>query len=432
MQIKRAYRYELDPNNHQKTRLNQHAGTARFVYDWGLEQRNKLYQKKGKERYTDSIKQQKTLNKLKKTQFPWMYQVSKCAPQEALRDLQQAFQNFFDGLKGKRPAMGFPKFRKKGVNDSFRLTGTIKVVGRSIQLPRLGRIRLEEKKEKYFRGRILSATSSRKADKWFVSITVKEEIKISANEGETVVVDLGIKNLAVTSTGDVYQNPKALTTRLRKLKRLSKHFSRKENGSKNRMKARLLLARFHLKVCNIRKDTLYKLTTTLAKNHRQVVIEDLNVNGMKKNKKLARAVSDVGFFEFRRQLQYKTKWYGSKLVVAPRFFPSSKCCSNCGKVKEELSLSERVFRCEKCGFMLDRDLNAALNLLAVSCTDTLNACWRREVHATKQVLSNESRTEYQKDKMSYKGKFLTTGFNCYSTLRTEIEKSVKKFKRIYS
>ncbi|MHA1916692.1 MAG: RNA-guided endonuclease InsQ/TnpB family protein [Candidatus Ranarchaeia archaeon] len=160
------------------------------------------------------------------------------------------------------------------------------------------------------------------------------------------------------------------------------------------MKARLRLARFHLKVFNIRRDALHKLTTTLAKNHSQVGIEDLNISGMKKNKNLARVISDVGFFEFKRQLQYKIKWYGSKLVVVSRFFPSSKRCSNCGFVKDELGLGERVFVCEECGLELDRDLNAALNLLAVSCTDNLNACWKREVHATKQVLSDESRTEH--------------------------------------
>jgi putative transposase len=124
------------------------------------------------------------------------------------------------------------------------------------------------------------------------------------------------------------------------------------------------------------------------------VIEDLNVEGMKRNRKLARAVSDVGFYEFRRQLQYKTLWYGSILVVAPRFFPSSKRCSGCGYIKEELTLSVRVFRCESCGLVVDRDFNAALNLLAVSCTDTLNACWRREVHALGQVLFGEARTEH--------------------------------------
>jgi putative transposase len=395
MLIQRAYKYELHPNNLQRTHLRQHAGTARFTYNWGLEQRNKLYSEKTrKERYTDAIKQHKTLNTLKKTKFPWMYQVSKCAPQEALRDLQQAFKNFFDGLKGKRPPVGYPKFKRKGVNDNFRLTGVIRVVRRSIQLPRLGRIRLKEKREKYYKGRILSATVSRRADKWFVSLTVKEEIIIPPNTGESVGVDLGIKNLVVTSSGECFSNPKTLTSRLRKLKRLSRNLSRKEKNSKNRGKARLRLARFHLKIHNIRQDTLHKLTTRLAKNHSQIVIEDLNVSGMKKNRKLARAISDVGFYEFRRQLHYKTQWYGSELVVAPRFYPSSKRCSRCGCVKVELSLAERTFHCEKCGFNIDRDFNAALNLLAVSCTDSLNACGRIEVHAIEQVLSDEPGTEH--------------------------------------
>ncbi|MHA2406824.1 MAG: RNA-guided endonuclease InsQ/TnpB family protein [Candidatus Ranarchaeia archaeon] len=148
MLIQRAYRYELDPNNVQRTHLLQHAGTARFTYNWGLEQRNNLYRKKtGKERYTDAIEQHKTLNVLKKTKFPWMYQVSKCAPQEALRDLHQAFSNFYRQLKIGEKKPGFPKFKRKGKNDSFRLTGTIRVLSRNIQLPRIGKIRLKEKRE---------------------------------------------------------------------------------------------------------------------------------------------------------------------------------------------------------------------------------------------------------------------------------------------
>ncbi|MHA1917745.1 MAG: RNA-guided endonuclease InsQ/TnpB family protein [Candidatus Ranarchaeia archaeon] len=246
------------------------------------------------------MKQHKKLNKLKKTKYPWRYEVSKCAPQEALRDLQRAFQNFFDGLIGKRPPVEYPKFKKRGANDSFRLTGPIRVNKRKTQLQKLGWIRLKEKREKYYQGRIHSATISRKANHWFVSITVKEEIQISKNKGVPVGVDLGIKTLAVTSTGKAFSNHKTLTSRLRKLKILSRNLSHKEKGSKNWVKARLRLSRFHLKVTNIQKDTLHKLTTRLAKNHSQIAIEDLNVEGMKKNGKLARAISDVGFFEFRR------------------------------------------------------------------------------------------------------------------------------------
>jgi len=373
--IHRAYRYELDPNNQQRTGLLRHAGTARFAYNWGLEQRNRRYRERQEDaRFTSAIEQHRELNKLKRTEFPWMYAVSKCAPQEALRDLHQSFKNFYRGLKNGGKKAGFPRFKKKGIHDRFRLTGTTKFIGRTIQLPRLGRIRLKEKRERYHTGRILSATVSRRADRWFVSVAVEEEIIVPLNEGSAIGIDFGIRSLAVTSDGDTFPNPRALNSRLRKLRRLSRQLSRKKKGSKNRGKARLRLARLYLRIHDIRQDTLHKLTTHLAKNHSQIVIEDLSVSGMMKNKKIARAVADVGFYEFRRQLEYKCAWYGSELVVAPRFYPSSKRCSRCGHIKEDLTLSERTYICEDCGLVIDRDQNAANNLLAVSCTESLNAC----------------------------------------------------------
>jgi len=375
MLIARAFKYELDPNNQQRTRLSQHAGCARFAYNWGLQQRIALYrQNQDKERFTSAIAQHRELNRLKKTEFPWMYETSKCAPQEALRDLECAFKNFYRGLKsGKR--VGFPRFKKRGVHDSFRLTGTIRFVGRLIQLPRLGRIRLKEKRESYFKGRVLSATVTRRADRWYVSVTVEMEIgNPEPSGGGPVGVDLGVKTLATLSDGTVYSNLRVLEKRLRKLRRLSKSLSRKKRGSKNREKARLGIARLHLRVFNIRQDTLHKITTYLAKNHSQIVIENLCVSGLLKNRKLSRVIADVGFYEFRRQLEYKCEWYGSELVVAPRFYPSSKRCSACGNIKRYLSSSNRVYVCDECGLEMDRDLNAACNLVAASWTETENAC----------------------------------------------------------
>ena len=371
----KAYRYELDPNHRQRSHLHQHAGVARFAYNWGLEQRIQLFKdNQGTERFTDAMKQHRLLNSLKESQFPWMYQSSKCAPQEALRDLHRAFQNFHRGLKTGRK-IGFPRFKRKGVRDSFRLTGAIRFHKRGIQLPRLGVIRIKEKRRIYYRGRILSATVRRRADRWFVSVTVEEEIPDPATPaGGTVGVDLGVKTLATLSDGTTFANPRALGRRLRRLKHLSKSLSRKRNGSKNREKTKLRLAKMHLRIFNIRHDTLHKVTTYLAKNHSKIVIEDLNVSGMLRNKRLARAIVDVGFYEFRKQLKYKCKWYGSELVVVSRTFPSSKLCSRCGHKKQELSLSEREYHCEECGLQIDRDLNAALNLVAVSMPETENAC----------------------------------------------------------
>ena len=374
MLVTKAYRYELDPNNRQRSHLHQHAGVSRFAYNWGLEQRIALFQtKQGTDRFTNARKQHKLLNSLKKTQFPWMYECSKCAPQEALRDLNRAFSNFYRGKKtGAR--IGFPRFKKRGVRDSFRLTGIIRFEGRELQLPRIGKIRVKEKREKYHNGRILSATIRRRANRWFASVTVEEEIvDPTPTKGPKVGVDLGIKTLATLSDGTTFPNPRALGRRLKKLKRLSRNLSRKKQGSKNREKAKLRLAKMYLKTFNLRQDTLHKLTTYLAKNHSTIVIEDLYVSGMMKNRRLARAIADVGMYEFRRQLEYKCLWYGSQLLVAPRTFPSSKTCSNCGNKKRELALSEREYECEVCRIQVDRDLNAARNLVTVSLPETQNA-----------------------------------------------------------
>ncbi|MFX1559956.1 MAG: RNA-guided endonuclease InsQ/TnpB family protein [Promethearchaeota archaeon] len=375
MLVNKAYRYELDPNNRQRSSLRRHSGVARFAYNWGLEQRINFFRKnQGKDRFTDAIKQHKLLNSLKKIQFPWMYECSKCAPQEALRDLHRAFQNFYRGRK-KGQKVGFPRFKRKGVRDSFRLTGIIRFEGRKIQLPRIGKVRIKERKEVYCNGRILSVTVRRRADKWFASVTVEEDIPDPTPiNGQAVGVDLGVKTLVTLSDGTVFANPRVLGRRIKKLRQLSRSLSRKKKGSKNREKTKLRLARMYLRIFNIRQDTMHKVTTYLAKSHSRIVIEDLCVSGMLKNRRLARAIGDVAFYKFRRQLEYKCMWYGSKLVVAPRTFPSSKLCSHCGHRKEELSLSEREYVCEQCGLEIDRDLNAALNLVAVSLPETENAC----------------------------------------------------------
>ncbi len=375
MLVLRGYRYELDPNNRQRTLLVKHAGCARFVYNWGLEERIKRFNsEKGKDRFTNYFRQHRELNRRKRYHYPWMYEVSKCAPQEALRDLHKAFANFWRGRK-KGKKVGFPKFKKKGRHDSFKLLGTIRLFEKSVQLPRLGQLRLKEKSN--VSGRILSATISRKADRWFISFTVEQERpEPLLIKGPKVGVDLGIKSLATLSCGTVFENPRPLPRKMRKLRRISRQISRKQKGSRNRQKAVIRLSRLHWRISNIRIDCLHKLTTYLAKNHSQIVVEDLNVQGMVKNKFLSQALSDVSFSEIRRQLEYKTKWYGSKLIFAPRFFPSSKRCSQCGNIKSKLALSTRLFSCEHCGLVIDRDLNASLNLelVAASWSETQNAC----------------------------------------------------------
>jgi len=389
MLVNKAYRYELDPNNIQRSSLAQHAGVARFTYNWGLEQHIAQYKNnQGDDRFTDAMKQHKLLTSLKKTEFSWMYETSKCAPQEALRDLHRAFKNFYRGLKSGK-MIGFPRFKRRGDRDSFRLYGTIRFHERAIQLPRIGKVRIKEKWKSYHNGKILSASVRRRANRWFVSVTVKENIcNTQPVRGSPVGVDLGVKNLATLSDSTTFANSRAKGRRLKKLIQLHRSLSRKKKGSKNREKAKLQLAKMYLKIFNIRQDTLHKLTTYLAKSHSKVVIEDLLVSGMMKNRRLARAIADVGFYEFRRQLEYKCQWYGSELVVVSRTFPSSKLCSRCGHRKKELSLSERVYECEQCGLEIDRDLNAALNLVAVSLPETQNACGEEVRHSESSEISN--------------------------------------------
>jgi putative transposase len=309
------------------------------------------------------------LNALKKTDLGWMYAVSKCAPQEALRNLDRAFAHFFRRVKekkaGKKVKVGYPQFKsKKNGLSSFRLTGTIRVFDDAIQLPRLGRLRLKERGYVPSEGvRILNATVSERAGRWFVSVQVEMEQPDPAGEERPVVgVDLGIARLATGSDGASLENPRALKRALRKIKRWQRTVSRRQKGSANRRKAVARLAQAHGRVANLRKDTLHQATSRLAKTKSVVVLEDLNVSGMLHNHPLAQAIADAGLYEFRRQMTYKGAWYGCRVVIAPRYYPSTKRCSRCGNVKTTIGLGERVYECEVCGLQIDRDLNAALNL----------------------------------------------------------------------
>ncbi len=405
MKIQRAFKTELNLNNAQRTACARHAGAARYTYNWGLARKKGAYQ--AKEKTPTAIDLHKELNRLKQSDLAWIYESSKCAPQEALRNLDRAFDNFFrraqlkkqGKLKGK---VGFPQFKskKRGLG-GFRLTGVIRVFEKHIQLPRLGRLKLKERgylPTNDAPARVLSATVSEQAGRWFVSLQVEMDIPDSSlNDKPIAGVDLGLKAMATVSDGTVIPNPRALARNLRKIKRWQKSVSRKVKGSANRRKAVKRLARAHQRVANVRRDALHQATTTLTKTKSVIVIEDLNVSGMMKNRKLARAMADVGMGEFRRQLEYKAAWYGSRVVVADRFFPSSKRHFKCGYVYADLKLSEREWICPKCGEMVDRDFNAALNLagLAESSSDTKNACGENARPDVSPAVLGEAGTELQ-------------------------------------
>jgi len=383
MKINLAYKTELDLNNQQKSMVNQAAGGARFTYNWGLDRRIKLYESEKK--VTNAINQHKELNKLKKTDYNWMYNSSKCVFQEALRDLDKGFKNFFRNIKQGKKA-GFPKFKSKhNAKQSFRLTGSIHVFNDKVQLPRLGKLRLKEKGYIPTDEKILSATVSKHCNKYFVSISVEKDVEISLNASTEIIgVDLGIKDLAITSDDIHFENPKTYKRFLKKLKRQQRWFSRKTKGSNNRRKQKDKVAKIHYKISNIRKDNIHKMTSQVVKTKPQtIVIEDLSARNMMKNHKLAQSIADSSFGEIRRQFEYKTKWNNIQLVIANRWFPSSKLCSNCGHKKEELKLSERVYVCESCGVEIDRDLNAAINLKLYTVSSTgINASGEDKVHAS--------------------------------------------------
>lgn len=379
--VVRGYKTELDLNNEQRTACLKHAGCARFAYNFGLARSQEAYRTTGKR--PSAMELHKELNALKPTAYPWMYDVSKCAPQEALRDLEQAYKHFYRKLKLKGQGkfhgkVGFPKVKKRSKEiGSFRLTGRVKVFSDAIQLPRLGRLRLHEHGYLPTDAKILSATVSEQAGRWLVSIQVEEEQEKPVPTAPTAIgVDLGVKTLATLSDGTTFTNPRAAKQAQKKLRRLERQKARRKKGSKNRAKTCKKIAKTHARIAFIRKDTAHKLTSYLVKNHALVAIEDLCVAGMLKNHKLASAISDSDFGEIRRQLEYKAQWHGTHLVIIDRFYPSSKTCSVCGHVKPDLNLSERVFVCENCGKVLDRDLNAARNIrnVAVSSIDTQNAC----------------------------------------------------------
>ncbi len=322
----------------------------------------------------------KELNRLKKGELQWMYEVSKCAPQEALWNLDNAFDHFFRRVREKKAGLfkgkvGYPHFKskKRGLG-SFRLTGSIRIFERHIQLPRLGKLCLKERGYLPMNGvKILSAAVSEHAGCWYVSVQVELEQPDPTPSTQPVAgVDLGLTTLATVSDGATIPNPKALHRNLKKVKRLHRAVSRRVTGSANRRKAGKRLARAYQRVAHLRQNAHHQATTWLTKTKSALGVENLNVSGLLKNHRLARAIADAGRGEFRRQLVYKGAWHGCQVVMADRFFPSSKTCSQCQHIKEDLTLSERVFQCEACGFTADRDWNAALNLewLAASSADT--------------------------------------------------------------
>lgn len=367
-----AHKIALDLNNKQATYCAKAAGVARFAYNWALATWNTQYQAWQADNTNPKPTEtalRRQLNAIKREQFPWMLEVTKNAPQMAIINLGKAFKNFL----AKRAK--YPTFKKKGRHDRFTLTNDqISIEESRIRIPILGWVRMRESLR--FNGKILSATVSRRADRWFVSLSVDTQdqtpLPKAENQG-TVGVDLGVKALATLSNGEVFTGPKPLKRLLTRLKRLSRALSRKIKGSNNRDRARGKLARLHARIAAIRVDSLHQLTTRITRRFHTISIEDLNVKGMIQNRKLSSAINDMGFFEFRRQLEYKAQRRGGLVKIVDRWYPSSKTCSVCGYILESLPLSVREWQCPQCGTPHDRDRNAAINLANYAVSSTVSA-----------------------------------------------------------
>lgn len=355
-----AHVITLDPTARQAEAFARSCGVARFTYNWAVAKCVAI----GKVPDLRALKRE--FNAIKRAEFPWMMESPRDANSQPFADLQAAFTAFFASLSGKRkgPKIARPTFHKKGQNDSFyvandqfRFDGD----GSRVRLPVIGWVRIREPLRLV--GKILSGRVTRTADRWYLSVQVEGEFRRPTTPTRDIVgVDLGVKTAVVTSAGDHIAAPKPLRKRLKALRKAQQQLSRRTKGGKNREKSKMRVARIHARVANVRKDFMHKVTTRLVRENQAVVIEDLNVAGMLKNHRLARAISDVGFGMFRRMLEYKAPLYGCDLIVADRWFPSSKTCHRCHAVKGEMSLSDRTFRCDACGLAIDRDDNASMNL----------------------------------------------------------------------
>ncbi|APR02734.1 transposase (plasmid) [Clostridium botulinum A2B7 92] len=356
----KAYKYRIYPNKEQKLYFAKTFGCTRFIYNKMLTDRIKSY----KENKDLDIKQSKYPTPAQyKKEFEWLKEIDSLALANAQLNLDKAYKNFF-----RDKSIGFPKFKSKKSNYHSYTTnnqkGTIYIENSRIKIPKL-KTMIKIKLHRKFDGIIKSCTVSKTpSNKYYISILVDAENNQLPKTNKKVGIDVGLKEFATTSDGEFFGNPKWLRKSEKRLAKLQKDLSRKKKNSNNRKKARLKIARLHEKITNQRKDFLHKLSMQIISENQAIVIEDLKVSNMLKNHRLAKAISEVSWYEFRTMLEYKCKWYGRELIIAPSNYASSQLCSNCGnKSNQTKDLSCRTYICPVCGMIMDRDLNASKNLL---------------------------------------------------------------------
>lgn len=362
IKVNKTYKLRIYPNKTQELNINRSIGGSRFVYNNFLDVRIKSYEYYGQS--SSYYKDNSELVDLKNNNM-WLYDLSSDVCQNALKDLEVAFKNFFEHRRG------YPKFKSKHKSKwSYRVRGvSVKFKDNKVQLPKLGYVKFRQSFVFPENLKVNNVTILKtRSGKYFANLCCVVKAKPKPKTNKQVGVDLGIKEFATLSDGTVFENSKFYRKYEGELTKAKRKFSKMKKGSNNREKQRVKVARIHEKITNCRFEYIQSVTNYLVNNYDTIVVEDLNVDGMKRNHNMAKSISDASFFEFKRQLEYKCLWYDKELVVIDRWYPSSKTCSNCGNVKEKLTLNERTYTCEECGLSIDRDLNASINILTVGTT----------------------------------------------------------------